>query len=164
MKKTGKIIFIVVFTLIIIFVMALLAIKFVFKTETKNNKVSHNNNITMKCSKNNISVGKTIKCTLKGYSKEEISMFEGKLVNNSNIKISDIKKSSKWVIGSNDSNMQLISDGVKGNFEIITFNVTGVESGTGIVEIKKLKNPLAFTSKNMEVYNLDNVSYEIEVK
>jgi hypothetical protein len=60
--------------------------------------------------------------------------------------------------------MQLISDGVKGNFEIITFNVTGVESGTGIVEIKKLKNPLAFTSKNMEVYNLDNVSYEIEVK
>ena len=52
------------------------------------------NNIDVECQKNNISVGETISCTLKGNSVEQIQLFEGNLVSNSNIEISNVQKDS----------------------------------------------------------------------
>lgn len=121
------------------------------------------NNIGIECTTNEIKVGNTTSCVLKGNSLSEIQLFEGKLTNSSNVSISNIHKNAIWVIGSDDANMQLISNGVSGVFEIITFNVTGVSAGSGTIGVDKLKNNLYFVDKNINSNNLDSISYNIKV-
>lgn len=165
MKNKRKFIFIILFVVLLVVACTLIAIKLVFKPSNNvTSKKNTNNNISIKCSKNSISVGDTINCTLKGYSKNEISMFEGKLKSNSNIEISNIRKNSIWVIGSDDENMQFICDGVKGNFDIVKFNVTALTKGKGKISVGNLKNPLSFTSSKMKTYNINSISYDINIK
>ena len=161
MKKNIKIIFAVLFIVIIILSVVLLK----FKTNEKSNsKTNDNNYINIKCTKNTISVGETTDCILSGYSKNDISMFEGQMLNNSKIEISNVKKDSIWVIGVDDVRMQFISDGVKENFDIVKFNVKGKENGDGTITIGELKGQLSFSSKKADTYNLKSITYKIKVK
>ena len=96
---------------------------------------------------------------------EQIQLFEGNLVSNSNIEISNVQKDSIWVVGSNSTKMQYISDGTIGTFNIVTFNVKGIKDGKGIVDVQRLKSnsPLAFTTKDLRIHNLVGPSHKIIV-
>ena len=77
--------------------------------------------------------------------------------------ISEVTKSSQWIFGSDDKNIQLISDGSVGVFDIVSFTVKGVSAGTGRIEVTKLNGNLAFTDANLNTYNLSDTYYEITV-
>ena len=155
----------IVLSIIIILIIAFLIVWFFgHGGYKKNNKINKNYYLILNCESNNIKVGETTSCTLKGYSKENISLVEGKLLSNSNLEITNIVKDSKWVIGSDDSNLQLIGNEVKGKFNIVTFDVKALKKGKGILNVKKLKKELSFTSKDMKTYSLDELSYNINVK
>lgn len=161
--KNKKIILIII--LIIIIFGGLIAF-LIFKPFEKNsnNTTKKDHFVSIKCDNVDINVGKTTSCTLKGYSKSDIRLFEGSLTSSDNIEISNIVKSNIWKIGDNDSNIQLISDGASGDFEILTFDVKGLKNGTGKIMIKKLNDKLQFTSKDIIEYKIDEIEYEINVK
>lgn len=160
MKKKIKIIILVIIVLLII-----LSTVYIILNNNKTEKtIQKNVYISIECEKNNINVSDTTSCILKGHSKDEISMFEGKLENNTNIEILNIKKDSKWVIGTDDFNIQFIGNEMKGDFDIIAFDVKGIKKGEGIISVRKLKNELSFTSKKMKTYKLDNISFKINIK
>ena len=112
---------------------------------------------------NRLAINGTTICKLRGNALSNIQLFEGKLTNNSNIEISEVTKSSQWIFGSDDKNIQLISDGSVGVFDIVSFTVKGVSAGTGRIEVTKLNGNLAFTDANLNTYNLSDTYYEITV-
>lgn len=146
---------------------------FVILLLTKNKNINSNlsatintstNYITIECEKNGISIDETTNCILAGNTTESVQLFEGKLKSNSNIEISNMKKSPIWVIGSDSTNMQLISNGTTGTINIITFSVKGIKNGDGKIEVTRLKkSPLAFTTKNLNVINIDSIVYNVTV-
>ena len=123
-----------------------------------------NDKVYIECDKDELNKNEEMTCNLKGYSSEEISIFEGKITSSSNIEISNIKKDLIWIIGENDYNIQLICDGINKDFNIITFNVKGLENGTGELNIGKTNDKLGFTSRNSIYHPVESVTYKITVK
>ena len=164
-----KNIIIIIMFIILFSIISFLVINKIVLTDTNDKNNIKNDKkgtytINIICDKDKINIEESINCKLIGNSSDLISMFEGKLINSSNLKITNIKKNSMWTVGVDDPNIQLISDGIKGSFEIISFNVKGIEKGDGIIKINRLNGNLGFTNKKMNKIRLNEIKKSIIVE
>ena len=121
MKKKVILSFSILFIVVLyIFVLS----KYAFNFNRLKASISTTTNcIAIECQKNRINVGESTNCVLRGNSINQMQLFEGKLSSNSNLNITNVEKSSIWTIGENSKNMQFISNGTQGVFDIVSFKI-----------------------------------------
>ncbi len=83
---------------------------------------------------------KIYKCSVSGYSSEEVSALQAVLSSSSNLVISDVQTSSIWQGNGSGGRIDLYTDtNKKGNFAIATFNIKLTDKNTSTLSINSIK-------------------------
>ena len=164
-KKT-IIIMLIIILLLVLATCGIIYIKFNPFVKKGNNNVSKDKNyyIKIECKDKEINVGESTNCKLKGYAAKEIKIFEGKLSSSDNVEITNIKKDSRWTFGSDDENIQLITNGLDKEFDIISFDIKGKNKGDANLTVGKLEDKLRFTLEELKDVSVDKATYIIKIK
>ena len=123
------------------------------------------NNIDIECIGNKVIKGDELDCKIVGYSTDTINGFSGKLETTSNIKITNIKKSSIFTSGKDTFEMNFSGNDIKGSFDIASFTVKALNEGKASITVSNIdsNNLLSFKKNNSQKIPISSVDYNILV-
>lgn len=113
--------------------------------------------ITIICDKTSLNVNETTNCTLKGNLNDSITSVAGKLESTSNLEISEVSKTSNWIGEEGRIINYYSSPQEAGNFDIATFQLKALSSGSGSVTLTKISD----TDGDETPVNIGNSEFEL---